>query len=162
MSVSKDHRFAPILQRLLWLWRPIREWQSLSHFEHVKGVVGPLARHAVFLWSLFFSAFTRCISSYCDNPTFTVRLQASLSVAVTSQGSVFIQVPRGLACIRPWSVVGITLLVFSLLPVHHIKGLLKCGHLSSVSHVLAIARAFALRECISLVSQPFPAQLYLS
>ena len=51
---------------------------------------------------------------------------------------------------------------FSLLPVRHIKGLLECGHLPSVSHVPAIACAFALRKCISLVSQPFPAQLYLS
>ena len=39
---------------------------------------------------------------------------------------------------------------------------MECGHLSSVSHVPAIACAFALRECISLVSQPFSAQLYLS
>ena len=63
--------------------------------------------------------------------------------------------PGGLICICPWSVVRVILLVFSLLPVHHIKGLLECGHLSSVSHVLAIACTFALRECISLVSQPF-------
>ena len=56
LSVSKDHRFAPIVQCLLWLWRPIWEWQSLSHLEHVMGVVGLLARHAVFLWSLFSSA----------------------------------------------------------------------------------------------------------
>ena len=69
--------------------------------------------------------------------------------------------PGGLACIRPWSVVGVVLLVFSLLLVNHIKGLLECGHLSSVSHVPAIACAFALRECISLVSQPFPTPLYL-
>ena len=33
---------------------------------------------------------------------------------------------------------------------------------SSVSHILVIACAFALRECISLISQPFTAQLYLS
>ena len=85
----KNHRFAPIVQRLLWLWRPIREWQSLSHLKHVKAVVGLLARHTVFLWSLFSSAFTHCVSSYCDNPTLTVCLQASLSVAVTSQESVF-------------------------------------------------------------------------
>ena len=52
LSVSWDHRFASIVKRLLWLWRPIWEWQSLSHLEHVKGVVGLLARHAVFLWSL--------------------------------------------------------------------------------------------------------------
>ena len=50
--------------------------------EHVKAVVGLLARHTVFLC-------TRCVSSYCDNPTFTVCLQAFLSVAVTSQESVF-------------------------------------------------------------------------
>ena len=88
LSVLKDHRFAPILQRLLWLWRPIREWQSLSHLEHVKAVVGLPARHAVPLWSLFSSAFNCCASSYCDNPTFTVCLQAPLSVAVISQESV--------------------------------------------------------------------------
>ena len=52
-------------------------------------------------------------------------------------------------------LVGFVMLVFSLLPVHHIRGLLECGHLLSVSHVLAIVCAFALRECISLVSQPF-------
>ena len=63
--------------------------QSLSHLEHVKAVVGLLARQTVFLWSLFSSAFTRCVSSYCDNTSFTVCLQASLSVAVTSQESVF-------------------------------------------------------------------------
>ena len=89
LSVSKYHRFAPIVQRLLWVWRPIREWQTLSHLEHVKAVVGLLARHSVFLWSLFSSAFTRCVSSYCDNPSFTVCRQASLSVAVSSQESVF-------------------------------------------------------------------------
>ena len=65
--------------------------------------------------------------------------------------------PGGLTCIHPWSVVGVV-----LLPVHHIKGRLECGHLSSVSHVLAIACTFALRESISLVFQAFPAQLYLS
>ena len=89
LSVSKDHRFVPIVQRLLWLWRPIREWQSLSHLEHVKAVVGLLATPTVFLRSLFSSAFTCCVSSNCYNPTFTVSLQASLSVAVTSQNSVF-------------------------------------------------------------------------
>ena len=89
LSVSKDNRFAPIVQRLLWLWRPIRKWQSLSLLEHVKAVVGLQARHTVFLWSIFSSAFTRCVSSYCDNLSFTVCLHASLSVAVTSQESMF-------------------------------------------------------------------------
>ena len=89
LLVSRDHRFAPIVQCLLWLWRPIRERQFLPHLEHVKAVVGLLARHTVFLQSLFSSAFTRCVSSYCDNPSFSVCLQASLSVAVTSQESVF-------------------------------------------------------------------------
>ena len=32
-----------------------------------------------------------------------------------------------------------------LLPVHHIKGPLECGHLPSVSHVLVIACAFVLK-----------------
>ena len=90
LSVSRDHRFAPIVQRLLWLWRPNREWQSLPNLDHMKAVVGLLARHTVFLWSLFSSAFTRCVSLYCDNPSFTVCFQASLSVAVTSQESVFL------------------------------------------------------------------------
>ena len=90
LSVSRDHRFAPIVQRLLWLWRPVLEWQSLPHLEHVKDVVGLLARHRVFLWSLFSSPVTCCVSSYCDNPTFTVCLQASLFVAVTFQELVFI------------------------------------------------------------------------
>ena len=47
LSVSKDHKFAPIVQRLLWLSRPIREWRSLSHLEHVKAIVGLLARPGV-------------------------------------------------------------------------------------------------------------------
>ena len=55
----------------------------------MKAVVGLLARHTVFLQSLFSSAFTRSVFSYCDNPSFTVCLEASLSVAVTSQESVF-------------------------------------------------------------------------
>ena len=55
----------------------------------MKAVVGLLARHAVFLCSLFSSAFNSCVPSYCDNPTFTVCLQAYLSVAVTSQDSMF-------------------------------------------------------------------------
>jgi len=61
----------------------------LPYLENVKAVVGLLARHTVLLRSLFSSAFTRRVSSYCDNPSFTVRHQASLSVAVTSQESVF-------------------------------------------------------------------------
>ena len=55
----------------------------------MKAVVGLLARHTVLLRSLFSSAFTRCVSSYFDILSFTVCLQASLSVAVTSQESVF-------------------------------------------------------------------------
>ena len=54
LSVLKDHRFAPILQRLLWLWKQIRERQSLSHLEHVKAVVGLLAKHAVFMKPFLF------------------------------------------------------------------------------------------------------------
>ena len=52
--------------------------------------------------------------------------------------------------------------VFSLSPVHHIKGPLKYSHLPSMSHVPAIACAFALRECVSLVSQLFLAPHYLA
>ena len=89
LSVSRNHRTAPVVQRLLWLWRPIREWQSLPHLEHEKAVVGLLGRQTVFLQRLFSSAFTCCLSSYCDSPSFTVCLQASPSVAVTSQESVF-------------------------------------------------------------------------
>ena len=37
-----------LLSLLLLLLLLIREWQSLPHLEHVKGVVGLLARHAVF------------------------------------------------------------------------------------------------------------------
>ena len=150
-------------KRLLWLWRPIREWQSLSHLEHVKAVVGLLATHTVFLRSLFSSAFTHCVSSYCVNPSFIVCLQASLSVAVTSQESVFMPSAwrSRLHTSLKWSF-GVVLLVFSLLPVHHTKGPLECGHHSSLSHVLANACAFALRECRNLVSQPFPTPLYLS
>ena len=145
LSVSRDHRFAPIVQRLLWLWRPIREWQSLSHLEHVKAVVGLLVRHAVLLRSLFSFVFTHCVSSYCDNPSLTVCLQASLSVAVTYQESVFMPSAWKSRLHTSLSVVGLVLLVFSLSPVRHIKGLLECGDLSSVSHVLAIACVFALR-----------------
>ena len=72
-----------------WLWRPIREWQSLPHLEHLMAVAGLLATHTVRLWSFFSSTFTCCVSSYCDHPSFTVCLLASLSVAPTSQESVF-------------------------------------------------------------------------
>ena len=37
----------------------------------------------------FSSAFNCCVSSYCDNPAFTLCLQASLSVALASHESVF-------------------------------------------------------------------------
>ena len=126
----------------------------------MKAVVGLLARHTVFLRSLFSSAFTRCVSSYCDNPSFTVCLQASLSVAGTSQESVVmpsvwrsrLHTSLKRSCGRH---VGLSPVASS-----PYKGPLECGHLSSVSHVLAIACTFALRERISLVSQPFLAQLY--
>ena len=52
---QKTIDFAPIVQRLLWPGRPIREWQSLSHLEHVKGVVGLLARHDM---QSFYEAFS--------------------------------------------------------------------------------------------------------
>ena len=71
------------------LWRPIREQQSLLHLEQMKNVAGLLARHTVYLWGFFFSAFTRCVSSYCASPCFTVCLQASLSLEATFRESVF-------------------------------------------------------------------------
>ena len=46
-------------------------------------------RHTLFLWSVFSSTSTSCVTSYCDSPSFTVCLQASLSVAATSQESMF-------------------------------------------------------------------------
>ena len=148
----------PLCSVCLWLWRSIREWQSLSHLEHVKAVVGLLARHAVFLWSLFSSAFNCCVSSYCDNPLLLC-VQAFLSVAVTSQESVFMP-SAWRSCLhtslkRSWGhPVGLFPVASS--PYKRSFGM---RHLSSVSHVPAIASAFALRECISLVSQPFPAPL---
>ena len=140
---QRDHRFAPIVQRLLWLWRPIREWQSPPHLEHVKAEVGLLARHAVFLWSLFSSTFNRYVSSYCDNSRFIACLQTSLSMPVTSQESVFMpsawRSRLHTSLKRSWGrPVGL-----SLSPVRHIKGLLECGHHSSVSHVPAITCTFA-------------------
>ena len=51
----------------------------------MKAVVGLLARHRDILWSLSSFTFTRCVSSYCVSPSFTVCLQASPSVAATSQ-----------------------------------------------------------------------------
>ena len=159
LSVSKDHRFAPIVQRPLWLWRPIQEWQSMPHLEHMKAVAGVLARHTVFLWSLFSSAFTCWVFQIVSTPILLCVFKHLCLWQPIPNSLCLCQALGGLTCICPWSVVGVILLVFSLLPVHHIKGPLECGHLSSVSHVLAIACAFALRECISLVFQPFPAPL---
>ena len=91
--IGKDHRFAPIVLRLLWLWRPLREWQCLPHLKQMKAVVGLLAGHTVFLWSLFSLLLVALFLHVCDSPSFTVCLQASLSVAATSQESM--SVPSG-------------------------------------------------------------------
>ena len=76
-------------------------------------------------------------------------LQVSLHVAVTSQESVFMpsawRSRLHTSLKRSWGrPVG-------LFPVASspYKRSFKSGHLSSVSHVLSIACAFALRECIS-------------
>ena len=53
LSVLWDHRFAPIVHLLLWLWRPTLEWQPMPHFEKMKAIAGLLARHIVF-WQRFF------------------------------------------------------------------------------------------------------------
>ena len=110
-------------------------------------------------WSCFSSTFTHCFFSYCDNPSFNVCLQASLSVAATYQESVFI--PNAcrshlhMSMKRSWGRP------FGLFPVASSPYKRSFKIQPSVLHVLAIACAFALRECISLVSQPLPAQLYL-
>ena len=62
---------------------------ALLHLEQMKVIASLPARHTVFLWSLFSSTLTHCVSSYCDSPSFTVCLQASLSVVATSQEFVF-------------------------------------------------------------------------
>ena len=94
----------PLYSVCCGLWMPIWEWQSLPHSEHMTAIAGLLARHTVFLWSLFSSTFIRCVSSYCDSCSFTVGLQASLSVAGTSQEFMFMP-STWLACICPWSIV---------------------------------------------------------
>ena len=113
----------------------------------MNAVFGLLARHSVFLWSLFsstlFAVFLHIVTA-----SFLLCLHASLSVAATSQESVF-QMPGGHMSLKHCRCDP----VGSLLPVHHKKGPLECGRLPSISHVPAITRAFALRECISLVSQ---------
>ena len=161
LSVSRDHRFSPIVQRLLWLWRLIREWQSLPHLENMKAAAG-LVRHTVFCGafspSLLLAVFLHIVTALvvlCVSRHLCLWQPLPTSLCLC-------QALGGLACIRLWSVVGFVLFVFSLLPVHHIKGLLECSHISSVSHVLAIAFAFALRECVCLVSRLFPASHYLS
>ena len=110
----------------------------------MKAVVGLLARLTVFLQSLLSSAFTRCVSSYCDNPSFTVCLQAFLSVAVTSQESVFMpsvwrsRLHTSLKC--SWGrLVGL-----SLLPVRYIKGLLECITCPSHCMRLCFKRVYKL------------------
>ena len=105
LSVSWDYRFAPIVLHLLWLWRPIRKRQSLPHLEQMKAVACLLARHTIFLWSPFSSAFTHCVSSQYVSPCFNVSVSRHLCLWQSLPNILCLcQVPGDPVCIRPWSV----------------------------------------------------------
>ena len=82
-SLCALYQFEVMLQLLVWLCRPMREWQSLLHKAHEKLEEG---RVELFLRvARFSSAFCRRFTSAFTIPSFTVRLQRSRSHAASSQ-----------------------------------------------------------------------------
>ena len=78
-KLVRPNQFVVMLHFLVWLCRPMREWQSLLHKAHKEleeGKVELLLRRA-----RFSSAFCRGFTSAFTIPSFTVRLQRSRSHA---------------------------------------------------------------------------------
>ena len=83
--ISGDHGSAPGLEhRLLWLCRPMWDWQTLPQAMQVKGLLGEDGGWRFFRRARFSSAVCRCLSSDLAKPVWSSCLHLLLSAAKSS------------------------------------------------------------------------------
>ena len=98
-SVLSDYGIARWKHLLLWLERPILEWQSFPHVGQINVEICCPSYCFLFLLLLFCSLLDVSVSSKVSRPSFTALLQADLSLA-KSFPRVFIDVHGFQSCLH--------------------------------------------------------------